>query len=90
MNDNDVFPNGVVIFFRLMGADGNLARSVLPLARRVMVGSRMHDAHEDDYVVADETGLPLGYFPRDFVSAILPLILEAPTHADSATQPARH
>lgn len=73
MNDDNLFPEGVVIFFRLMTADGNLARSVLPRARQVIVGSRLHDAHEDDYVVADAEGRPLGYFPRDFVSAILPL-----------------
>ena len=91
MNDNNLFPNGVVIFFRMMTSDNNMARSVHPAARQVMIGSRMHDAHEDDYVVADEEGKPLGYYPRDFVSAILPLeIVGQVPDANNPPRPSQH
>ena len=83
MNDNNLFPEGVVIFFRMMTADNNMARSVHPRARGVIIGSRAHDAHDDDYVVIDGEGKPLGYYPRDFVSAILPLETVGPGVPDA-------
>jgi len=73
MNDNNLFPAGVVVFFRMMTTDNNMARSVHTNGRQVLIGGRTYDAHEDDYIVADAEGRPLGYYPRDFVSAILPL-----------------
>lgn len=91
MNDNNVFPFGVVVFFR-MGTNDGLARSVLPHARQVIIGSRAHDAHDDDYVVADHDGRPLGYYPRDFVAAILPIDppAGAQINVDNPAQSARN
>jgi hypothetical protein len=91
MNDNEnPFPEGVVIFFRMMTTDNNMARSIHPRARQVIIGSRTHSAHDDDYVVADAEGRPLGYYPRDFVSAILPLETVGPGNADNPQKPAHH
>lgn len=85
---SDTFPTGLVVFFRLMGTDGKLARSVIPKGRTVRMNSMI--AHEDDYVVTDAEGEFLGCYPRDFVSAILPLETTGPADADNTPQPARH
>ena len=77
------FPQGVVVFFRQMTAEGNLARSVHPNGRTVTIGRyREVEAHESDYVVLDGDGNMLGCYPRDFVSAILPLETTGPGNAD--------
>ena len=69
---SEIFPSGVVIFFRVLNPDNTMARSVHPTGRGVVCGSQF-DAHPDDYVVVNALDRPLGWYPRDFVSAILPL-----------------
>jgi hypothetical protein len=79
--DEQAFPTGVVVFFRIMTTDNNLARSVHPTGRNIKIGGR--EAHDDDYIVIDEQGHFLGCYPREFVSAILPLDTTGPGNADN-------
>jgi len=71
-----MFEAGVVIFFRQMASDNNLARSILPAARSVEL--RSHHAHPEDYVVVDQNREIIGVFPRDYVAAIMPIVTEGP------------
>lgn len=66
------FPTGVVIFFRAIMPDGNLARAVHPRGRSVDMASPLI-GHDDDYIVLDEHNTFLGCYPREFIAAILPL-----------------
>lgn len=75
------FPQGLVVFFRIFDGTANqLARSVHPNARHLTL--RQQNAYPDDYVVLDIEGRILGIYPRDFVSAILPIVM-GPAHADN-------
>lgn len=78
------FPNGVVVFFRLMAEGQNFARSVHPRGRYIKIGGM--DQHEDDYVVLDIEQNFLGCYPREFVAAILPLEITGPGTADVGNQ----
>jgi hypothetical protein len=68
------FPSGVVIFFRIMTPDAQLARGVHLEGRSVLIGAS--DYHHNDYVVVDEKGAFLACYPREFVAAIMPLKTE--------------
>lgn len=76
----DTFSAGAVVYFRILGPDGTLARWVDPTAREVEF---LEDSGIDgEYVAKDGDGNFLGSFPRDFVAAILPLATVGPS-ADS-------
>jgi hypothetical protein len=60
---------GVVVFFRVMTADGSLARAIHTTGRDIQF-SHMND---DDYIIVDEEGHYLAMYPRGFVAAIMPL-----------------
>jgi hypothetical protein len=86
--DSGNFPAGIVVFFRLMTADGSLARSVHPAGRAVLIGrGSSYEAHPEDYSVLDGNGRILGCFPRDFVSAILPIDTVGPGAQPDANSP---
>lgn len=86
MSDYDgSFPVGAAIFFRFLGSDGMLIRSVHPKGRYVQIGN-VGGAHEEDYVVLDENRDFLAAFPRDFVAAILPLETTGPGTTDASNQ----
>jgi hypothetical protein len=71
------FPQGVCVFFRIMSPEGGqLARSVHPTARNIVL--RDDNQHPDDYILVDENDVFVALFPRDFVSAIMPLQTEGP------------
>ena len=82
------FPHGLIVFFRAMSSDNNLARSVIPRARRIEPGSY----NQDDYVIFDEDHRLLGIYPREFVSAILPIenTGTGPIHADNSPNLPQH
>lgn len=72
----DHFPSGIVVFFRTLAPDGNLARSVHSTARSVEL-----EACSLDYLLRDTDEKVVGIFPRDWVSAILPLQTVGPSYA---------
>ena len=76
------FETGVVVFFRLLGQDNNLARSVHPDGRSVALDLPQWPA--EDYIILDAAGEFLGAYPRDWVACILPLQTTGP--ADVANQ----
>lgn len=88
------YPQGLIVFFRTppIPPNGQLANSVLPNARAVMLGrsANFEGAHEDDYVVIGSQGQLLGTFPREFVATILPINTIGPgAEADVNNPPAR-
>jgi len=74
-----MFEAGVVLFFRHMAPDGQLARAIIPNGRMVAIND--DGTHSDDYVVYDAKNEPLGFFPRDWIAAILPLETTGPSDA---------
>ena len=80
------FPSGLVVFFRVPAEDNKtLARSIHKDARTICIGkySGHSFVHDDDYVVLGEDDRFLGCYPREFVSAILPLATVGPSNADN-------
>jgi hypothetical protein len=78
------FPAGVVVFFRILDTTANqLARSYHPTGRHVVIQADTH--HPEDYVILDAEGELLGVYPRDFVSAILPIITVGPGEQKNAS-----
>jgi hypothetical protein len=76
------FPAGLVVFFRVLDTTGNqLARSFHLTGRNVETRSEI--SFIDDYIVKDAEGTILGIYPRDFVSAILPIVTEGPGAQDA-------
>jgi hypothetical protein len=73
------FETGVVVFFRVLGPDNNLARSVHPEGRDVAMKYR--GSYPEDYTIIDGEGNLLGIYPRDWVACILPLITVGPGNA---------
>jgi hypothetical protein len=83
MTGDSPFPEGLIVYFRVMDTTNNqLARSYHLTGRQVMINHK-EDAYPDDYVIFDENDKLLGLYPRDFVSAILPIITVGPGAADA-------
>ena len=85
------FPSGLIVFFRVMDSGTNqLARSYHLTGRVVEINKP--DGPPDDYIVKDENYKILGIYPRDFVSAILPIITTGPgaTNVDSSEEQPPH
>jgi hypothetical protein len=68
-------------------SDDNFARSIHLTGRQVEIRG---DSFPDDYIVVDADGILLGIYPRDFVSAILPIITTGPgeQNAGNISEPA--
>lgn len=62
-----MFPSGLVVYFRLLVANNQLASSIHPDARDVQI------ERENYLKITDKFGNGLGYYERDFIACILPL-----------------
>lgn len=67
-----MFPNGIIIFFRLLDANNNLACSVHPTGRDLRYPDHPK-GHGGFWEVLDEHGKVLGLFEPDFVAAVVPM-----------------
>lgn len=72
-------PSGIVVYFRIIASDNQLACSVHLDGRSFLCASELNDSV---FIICDEAGETIGMYERSFVAAILPLATRGPSSAD--------